>query len=188
MTCIAAVATDGRVYMGGDSAGISDDSVLSLGIGSEAKIWEREGILFGACGSFRVSQVIRWQMNIPQYNPDAEPLEYLTGSLITSMRDSLREHGSLTTWEEDSTESIDGSLFIGFCGRVFEVYSDFGVGELIHNYGSVGCGSPIAVGSLAATESRSVKPAKRVRMALQAAERHSAGVRGPMTVIKSGKP
>ena len=189
MTCIAAVAVDdGTVWMGGDSAGVTDDSVYSLGIGLESKIWEKEGILFGASGSFRVAQVIRWQMNIPQYNPEAEPLEYLTGALITAMRQSLLEHGSLTTWEEDSTESIDGNLLLGFCGQVFEIYQDFGVGQLVHGYGSIGCGFPIAMGSLAATETFDIKPKRRIIMALEAAERHSAGVRGPMTVLKLGKP
>ncbi len=188
MTCIAAVAApDGVVWMGGDSAGVSNDSVYGLGIGTEPKIWENEGILFGGSGSFRVSQVIRWQMNVPQYNPEAEPLEYLTGALMTAMRDVLREHGSLTTWEEDSTESIDGNLLLGFCGQVYEVYEDFGVGQLVHGYGSIGCGYSIAAGSLAATEHFDVKPRKRIKMALEAAERHSAGVRGPMTIIKSGK-
>lgn len=189
MTCIAAVvAPDGSIYMGGDSAGVTDDSTYSLGIGIESKIWEKDGVLFGCCGSFRVAQVIRWQMNVPPYNPAGEPLEYLTGPLITAMRESLREHGSLTTWEEDATESIDGGVLLGFCGRVFEIYGDFGVGELIHNYGSIGCGSPIGMGNLAATESLDIKPKKRITMALEAAERHSAGVRGPMTIIKLGKP
>lgn len=188
VTCIAAVADGGIVYMGGDSAGITDDSVLSLGIGSESKIWEKDGILFGCCGSFRMSQVLRWQMNVPQYNPDAEALDYLTGSLITAMREALREHGNLITLQEDSTELISGGVLLGFCGRVFEIYNDFGVGELVHNYGSVGCGAPVAVGSLAATESLEVKPKKRITLALQSAERHSAGVRGPFTIIKSSKP
>lgn len=184
MTCIAAVAHDGHVWMGGDSAGVTDDSTYSLGIGRESKIWEKEGILFGASGSFRVAQVVRWQMNVPQFNPTAEPLEYITGSLITSMRDSLREHGALTTWEEDATESIDGNLILGFCGQVYEVYEDFGVGQLVHGYGAIGCGFPIAVGNLSATEEFEIKPKKRIEMALKAAERHSAGVRGPFTVLK----
>jgi hypothetical protein len=185
MTCIAAVVdADSHIYMGGDSAGVSDDSVYSLGIGAESKIWEKDGVLFGASGSFRVSQVLRWQMSLPQYNPSAEPLEYLTGPLITAMRETLMLHGALSVWEEDSTENIDGSLLLGFCGRVFEIYDDFGVGELVHGYGSVGCGSPIAMGSLAATESSKVKPRKRITMALEAAERHSAGVRSPFTILK----
>lgn len=185
MTCIAAVVHGHNIYMGGDSAGISDDSVYSLGIGAEAKIWENNGILFGASGSFRVSQVLRWQLQVPQYDKDREPLEYLTGPLITTMREVLQLHGTLAVWEEDSTENIDGSLLLGFCGRVFEIFGDFGVGELVHGYGSVGCGSPIAMGNLAATESLNIKPKKRITMALEAAERHSAGVRGPYTIIKS---
>lgn len=186
MTCIAAVVgDDGHVYMGGDSAGVSDDSVLSLGVGAESKIWESNGILFGCCGSFRVAQVIRWQIDFPHYNPKDDPLGYLTGSFITTLRDSLREHGSLTVWEEDSTENMGGGVLLGFCGRVFEIFSDFGVGELIHNYGSVGCGSPIAMGSLATTEALKTNPKKRIQIALEAAERHSAGVRGPMKIIKS---
>lgn len=171
--------------MGGDSAGVTDDTVYSLGIGAEKKVWESDGILFGACGSFRVSQVLRWQMTVPPYDPEGEPLVYITGPLITAMRETLQLHGSLTVWEEDSTESIDGGLLLGFCGRIFEVYNDFGVGELIHGYGSVGCGFPIAVGNMAATEKLDIEPKKRVRMALEAAERHSAGVRGPMKIISS---
>lgn len=184
MTCIAAVAHNGHVWMGGDSAGVTDDTVYSLGIGSEAKIWEKDGILFGASGSFRVAQVLRWQTNIPQYNPDAEPLEYLTGSFMTAFRDSLEEHGTLTTWEEDSTQGIDGAVLLGFCGEVFEIYNDFGIGQLVHGYGAIGCGFPIAVGNLSATENFDIKPRKRVLLALEAAERHSAGVRGPMKVLK----
>jgi hypothetical protein len=63
--------------------------------------------------------------------------------------------------------------------------SDFGVGELVHGYGSVGCGAAIACGSLATSEDFEVTAEERIELALEAAERHSAGVRGPMTIIHS---
>lgn len=185
MTCIAAVVgPDGAVYMGGDSAGISNDTVYSLGIGTEPKVWRSGNMLFGACGSFRVSQVIRWQVHVPTYDPNTEILAYLTGALMDTLRDSLAMHGSLQAWLDDATEGIDGGLLIGTQGRVFEVYNDFGIGELVHGYGATGCGGPIALGNLAATESLDIKPKKRITMALEAAERHSAGVRGPFTILK----
>lgn len=186
MTCIAAViGDDGTVYIGGDSAGISDDSVISLGIGKETKVWDNGGILFGASGSFRVSQVLRWGMTIPPFDLEKEALEYITGPLVDAMRNALLGAGSLTVWEEDSTEGIDGGLVLAYGGRVFEVYGDFGVGEMVHGYGATGCGAPIAVGSLATTEGMGLKPLKRIKLALDAAERHSAGVRGPMTILHS---
>lgn len=186
MTCIAAVvADDGTVHMGGDSAGIDVVNNLQLGIGTEAKVWKNGGLMFGACGSFRVSQVIRWQVHVPAYDPDTEILSYLTGPLMDSLRDELDVRGTLQAWLDDATEGIDGGLLIAVDGRVFEVYGDFGIGELVHGYGAIGCGGQIALGSLAATEGMGIKPKQRVKMALEAAERHSGGVRGPMHYIKS---
>lgn len=185
MTCIVAVAApDGTVIMGGDAAG-TDERDLSLGIGAETKVWKQGPLLFGACGSFRVSQLLRWHMQIPVPDPDMEPLEYVTGPLIDAMRTTLAERGALSTFLEDATESMtESGLLLGYAGRVFEVWSDFGVGELVHGYASCGCGSLIALGVLAATEHLDVKPKRRVRLALDAAERHSAGVRGPMTILR----
>lgn len=188
MTCIAAVVGEkGTIYMGGDSAGI-DTWDLSLGVQLETKVWKSGPLLFGACGSFRVSQLIRWHMPIPVPDPELEPIAYLTGPLVDAMRDTLSEGGALTMWQDDATEELTQSgLIVGYNGRVFEVFSDFGVGELTHGYASVGCGSLIALGVLAATEEFDIKPHKRITLALNAAERHSGGVRGPMTVLKLPK-
>lgn len=183
MTCIVAVAHDGKVVMGGDSAAV-DDHDYSIGTCREAKVWQSGPVLFGACGSFRVSQLLRWKMTLPTPGPDDEPLDYIVGDLIDAMRDSLARGGALTTWQEDSTEELTSSgLLLGYGGRVFEVFEDFGIGELVEGYGSIGCGSLIALGSLSSTEGQ--KSRKRVQTALSAAERHSAGVRGPFTIIES---
>ncbi len=182
MTCIVAVAQDGKVVMGGDSAAV-DTYDYSLGTCVETKVWQNGPVMFGACGSFRVSQLIRWKMTLPTPDPDCEPLAYLVDPLAEAMRNTLAQGGALTTWQEDSTEELTASgLLIGFAGRVFEIFSDFGVGELVEGYGAVGCGALLALGSLASTEGQ--KPLKRVRVALSAAERHSAGVQGPFEIIK----
>lgn len=181
MTCIVAVAHGEKVVMGGDSAAV--DSNYDLGLCAESKVWKNGSVLFGAAGSFRVAQVVRWRMHLPAPDPESEPLAYVVGPLIDAMRQSLSEAGALTTWHDTSTEELTASgLLIGYAGRIFEVFEDFGVGELVNGYGTVGCAAPIALGALAVTEA--VKPKKRVKLALEAAERHSAGVRGPFTIIE----
>jgi hypothetical protein len=183
VTCIAAVAgEDGTVYMGGDSAGI--DSRLDLGIHAETKVWRSGPALFGACGSFRVAQLIRNKMHVPTYEPGDDVWPYLVGPFIDAMRESLAMGGALAQWLEDANESMFGSFVVAVGGRVFEMYEDFGVGELVHGYAAVGCGAPMAVGSLATTEHLRVGPKRRVELALEAAERHSGGVRGPMHIEK----
>lgn len=188
MTAIAAVVgPSGAVWMGGDAAG-TDERDLSLGIGTEPKVWRQGPVLFGACGSFRVAQLLRWHMDLPHPDPNVDAVEYITGPLIDAMRQTLVERGSLTTWLDEGTDAIaESGLLVALAGRVFEVYSDFGVGELVHGYAATGCGSLIALGALAATEGMSTKPRERVRLALDAAERHSAGVRGPMTILRLPK-
>lgn len=182
MTCIAAVTDGETVWMGGDSAGIDDN--LALGLGKETKVWENGGILFGASGSFRVSQVLRWHLEVPPADPKMDPLKYITGPLVDAIRIALENAGALTVWEEDHTESMGGDVLIAYKGRVFELMCDFGVGELIHDYGATGCGGALACGSLATTEEFDLTPKERIVLALEAAERHNAGVRGPMIIMK----
>lgn len=182
MTCIAALATsDGRVVMGGDSAGV--DERLDLGIIAETKVWQQGPVLIGSSGSFRVAQLIRYKLTLPAPDPLVDPLVYLVDPFVDAMREALGIGGSLITWQDTATEWIDGGFLIGFAGRVFEMYSDFGIGELVHGYGATGCGAPFAVGSLASTEHLRVSPQRRIELALEASERHSAGVRGPMTFL-----
>ncbi|GAA4716378.1 hypothetical protein [Phytohabitans rumicis] len=48
---------------------------------------------------------------------------------------------------------------------------------------AVGCGSDLALGALFATARTRMSPHRRVMVALQAAERFSAGVRGPFLCL-----
>jgi hypothetical protein len=50
-------------------------------------------------------------------------------------------------------------------------------------YTAVGCGAQVAHGVLYATPS--MPPRRRLQLALEAAQRHSAGVRGPFRYIKT---
>lgn len=167
--------------MGGDSASV--DEHLRIDPGAEPKVWQAGPLLFGACGSFRVAQVIRWHLTVPTPEPGDEPMSYLTGPLARAMREALAEHGALTTWDEDATESLtDSGLLIGYAGALYEMYADFGVHQTIDDYAAVGCGRRWAEGVMFATPR--LKPKKRVELALAAAERHSAGVVGPMTFVE----
>lgn len=180
MTAIAAIANGTTVTMGADAAGT--DTSFSTTTATESKVWRAGPLLFGASGSYRVAQLIRWRMPVPVPEPSMEPLAYLVGPLADAMVEVLEGGRALTTWQEDNTAAInESSLLIGFRGHVYEMYSDFGVNEEALGYAAIGSGAPVALGALAATE-HITNARRRVRMALDAAERHNASVRGPMHI------
>jgi ATP-dependent protease HslVU (ClpYQ) peptidase subunit len=180
MTCIAAIVQNGKVWMGGDSAGVDDG--LGIVDCSESKVWLNNKLLFGAFGSFRVAQAVRFNLVVPAYDPEVDALEYMVGHLMDAMHGALEESGALSVWQDDSTVAMNESgLLVAVGGRLFEVFGDFGIGEYRDGFAAVGCGGPFAYGSLYSTKGQ--KPKQRIRMALKASERFSAGVRRPFTII-----
>lgn len=179
-TCIAALVHDGSVWMGGDAAGTDYD--LGLRVGVEPKVWVNGPVVFGACGSFRVSQLLRHHLTVPVPDDD-NVLQWVTGPFMDAMRETLRAGGSLTTWDTTSTEELtDSGFLVGVHGRLFDIYEDFGVGEYVEGYAAIGCGGDFALGSMFATPK--LAPKKRITLALEAAEKFSAGVQGPFTIEK----
>jgi hypothetical protein len=161
---------DGTVHIGGDSAGVAD---WSMTVRADAKVFRVGDYLFGFTDSFRMGQLIRYTLKLP--TPAADLDRYMATTFIDALRDCLKEGG----WAKKDTEREEGGTFlVGVTGRLFKVESDYQVGEAADGYAAVGCGADVALGALYATDT-TMAPAARVDVALRAAERFSAGVRGP---------
>lgn len=178
MTCIAGIAHEGQVYIGGDSAGICT-SDLSLTVRSDPKLFSTGPYVFGFAGSFRMGQILRYVFVPP--DPDIRDLDrFMCVDFVDALRDCLKSGGFART--DEGVES--GGLFlVGVCGRLFRVSSDYQVGESLDGFDAIGCGDLIALGSIFSTVG--LPPERRLCIALQAAERHSAGVRGPFRYVST---
>lgn len=177
MTAIAGfVHYDGSVWMGGDSAGVAG---LSLTVRRDPKVFKRDGFLFGFTGSYRVAQLVRFNLQLPEHRPGVEPFDYLATSFVDSLRNCLKTGG---TAREVEKEEIGGRFLLGYAGRLFQLDFDYQVGEALSGFDAVGCGADVCRGALAVTRNWTDADA-RVRAALSAAEEHSGGVRGPFIVL-----
>jgi len=95
---------------------------------------------------------------------------------------SHAEEGEKKTNEE---ESSGGQFLVGFRGHLFDIQSDYQAQEALDGYDAVGAGLEVAIGSLytsCPTQEVMIEPRRRVAMALEAAQHHNAGVRGPFYV------
>ena len=178
MTCIAGVVHRGRVYIGGDSAGVCG---YDLTVRRDGEVFRNGPFVLGFTGSFRMGQLLAHAFRPSPVPKKRGALErYMVVDFVDALRATLKERG----WaRKESEQEVGGHFLVGVAGRLFHVESDYQVGEARDGFDAVGCGGEAARGALFATTN--LKPEARVRMALRAAERCNAGVRGPFLVLSA---
>ena len=178
MTCIVGLVHKGRVWMGGDSAGV-DEAGLSLVQRVDKKVFVNGPFLFGFTSSFRMGQLLAYAFKPPLCGDGEDVMDFMVRDFINGVRDCLNSGGFSKI--EDNVET-GGGFLVGYDGRLFHVEDDYQVGESLHGYDACGCGEGPALGSLFSSQ-KEQDPRKRIHMALSAAETFSGGVRAPFHVI-----
>lgn len=172
MTCIVGIATDGKVFMGADSAGVGGYDIANR---KDVKVFKNEGLVIGCTTSFRMIQLLQYQLHPPKRHPDTDIMKYMVTDFVEAVRTCFRNGGFMT---KDREAEAGGCFLVGCAGRLFRVDSDFQVGERADGFDAIGCGDAYALGSMA-TLSVDARPLDRLQHALLVAEHFSAGVRGP---------
>jgi ATP-dependent protease HslVU (ClpYQ) peptidase subunit len=176
MTAVVGLVESGSVYIGGDSAGVAG---LSLTVRADVKVFRKKGYLFGFTTSFRMGQLIHYSLRLPKPKGDLDA--FMATTFIDAVRDCLKTGG----WAAKENEREEGGTFlVGVRGRLYAVYGDYQVAKAADGFAAVGCGDQIALGALYATAGAGMSPKRRVIRSLAAAERFSAGVRGPFLCLK----
>jgi hypothetical protein len=183
MTCIVGLVHNGKVYMGGDSAAIGG---WNLTIRKDRKVFQNGDFLIGGTSSFRMLQLLHHAFVPPVYDPEVDIEKFMATTFIDAIRQCFKDGGYAKKTSEE--ESSGGQFLVGFRGRLFDIQSDYQVQESMDGYDAVGVGLEVALGSLHATsypdlyDDADQGARGRVMMALEAAEHHSAGVRGPFYI------
>lgn len=176
MTCIVGAVDKDGVVIGGDSAGVAG---LDLTVRADEKVFTNGEFLFGFTSSFRMGQLLRYAFSPPPVPEGKDVFAYMVTDFIDAVRSCLK-HGGFAS-KENETES-GGTFLVGFRGRLFEINSDYQVGEPRDEFAAVGCGEQIAKGAMYALRYIDQPSETKVSIAINAAERFSAGVRLPYVI------
>lgn len=182
MTCIVGLVDSGSVWMGGDSLASSWYSCTTR---KNPKVFKRGDFIFGTCGSVRMHQVLEHRFTPPERKPGQGIYRFLVTDFIDALREEFKDAGCAA--KKDEVES-GGCFLLGYQGKLFEVHSDYQVGQPESGYASVGAGDDLALGSLHTSGQYQIPPRKRIRLALLAAEEFSKSVRRPFKILKLGGP
>lgn len=170
MTCIAGIAKDGIVYIGGDR-GISDPyTILTL---TRPKIKQCGEYLIGFAGSLGIGELAHY-IDLPIIgNKNVE--KTLRTLFVKALKNAIEEYGNASHIDDNSTDWL-----VGVQGRLFEISSeDWSVAEIDET--AIGSGNNIALGSLHTTRSWKDQE-KRIRYSLNAAVDISPSCSGPIDI------
>ena len=175
MTCIIGIVEKGKVYIGGDSAGVSG---MDVTIRKDDKVFRVGDFVIGGTTSFRMLQLLKYSFKPPKVKGDLH--KYMCTDFVDEIRKTFAAGGFL---EKDRDSDVGGTFLVAYKGRLFEINSDFQVGEAKEGIAAVGCGARYAIGAAYALNGLGAKPI--IKEALRISAHYSGGVRPPFKVIKS---
>lgn len=176
MTCIVGIAHAGKVYLGGDSAGVGGWESVER---ADKKVFVNGEFAMGFTSSFRMGQILQYAFTPAKRHPEQEVMAYMVTAFIDGVRNALKAGGYASS---NNNAEVGGTFLVGYAGRLFRIDSDYQVGESLDGYDAIGCGESHAKGALFAVADAPVH--ERIRLALSAAAHHSAGVRAPFNTVE----
>ena len=184
MTCIVGIEQDGVVYLGADSAAIGGNSIIE--VRRDRKVFRTQievgEFIIGFTTSWRMGHLLQWSLKPPSWKvAEGQQLhEYMCTDFVDAVRQVFKLAGF--AWKKDEHETA-GSFLVGFRGKLFEVDTEYGIGEFEKGYTAIGSGHAYALGSLYTSQRMStLRPEQRIGDALSAAAEFSPTVRQPFHI------
>lgn len=176
MTAIVAVAENGKVYMGGDSAG-SNSHMIQTRI--DEKVFIKGKFIFGGCGSFRMLQILKWSFKPPRHKAGMSDEEYMMTVFLNAVKKAfaIEGYGKILPGVDNSHRS---EFLVGYKGKIYCIQGDYQVAISEDNFYAIGSGDDTCYGSLFSTKKKPVET--RLKLALAAAEKRNVGVRRPFVI------
>lgn len=181
MTLIIGIVDDnGSVFVGGDSGGVSGYEIETR---TDKKVFFRdcptgEKMLIGFSTSFRMGQLLRYGLIIPEHKEGLSNMEYMVSYFVEYVKACLKNGGFAP--KSDDFGDKGGYFIVAYRSELFKIECDFQVSQVNRNYVAAGCGENIALGALYANARHT--SFSRIRIAMMAAMEHNATIRAPFTV------
>jgi len=174
MTCIVGLASEGKVYMGADSAGASEWTVRAV---RSSKVFKVGPFIIGYTTSFRMGEILQYHLEVQPQDGESDH-RYMVCQFAEAVRKALKEHGFAKV--ENNVE--EGGIFlVGYHGHLYSVDDDFQMTEMADGYDACGGGKEFALGAMRALEEMS--PEKRIKRALEIAAFFSGAVMPPFHIL-----
>lgn len=179
MTCIVGIKTKTNVYIGGDTLGSNG---FTGGSYVKSKVFKKGKFLFGGCGSYRILQLLEFELTIPKIYVDEKTDDYLYSRFVDAVRSCIKSGGALKL--KDGVEEMANCAFLfAYDNRLFTMQGNFSILESTNDYSVTGSGSYHAEASLYSTQDVIKDPIKRIKKAIICASNYVLSVNDKIDII-----
>ena len=144
MTCCIGYKTVKGLYFASDTQGSNDDTKETR---LDPKVFKVKNMLFATCGSFRMRDVLMYELDLPKCKIDEDIDRYMRTTVINAIRMLFIDRGICIKTDETDIAS-PGDILIGIHDKIYKIESDFQVGEISKPYVAIGCGAREAMGAM----------------------------------------
>ena len=150
---------------------------LNIKMRKNPKVFWNGKFLIGHTSSFRMGQLLRFNLKVPRQKKGQDDYEYMCVTFVNAMRKAFKDGGYMTI---DKNVEWGGTFLVVYKKVIYEVCESLQVQMTSEDFDSCGCGVFYAKGSLYSTKGR--KAFYRVVEALNSAVHFSGGVRPPFSI------
>ena len=143
MTCIAGISRNGKVTIGGDSAGV--DSNYNLMLRADPKVFRNSEFIIGYTTSFRMGQLLRFNFVPPKQKEQQDEFAYMCTDFVDAVRKCFADGGFKTV---DKNVESAGTFLIAYRNHLFKMESDFQISQSMKGIDACGCGESYALGAM----------------------------------------
>lgn len=178
MTCIVGYVDrhkkKSRITLGADSFGSNGHSGLSY---KNSKLIKKENYILGACGSYRMMQLLKYKFNKDRIESEDDLFSDLPDQVIRL----FKTNGQGKHFENDTFKG--GTFLLGWDNRLFILQEDYSILEPPHKYTAIGAGQYIALGALCVLDPLKKDGEYKCKTALEAASDYILSVGPPFEFI-----
>lgn len=180
MTCIAAIIDkDGVGHIASDSLGSNGHTQDTY---KNQKIFQLGNMLVGYTSSYRMGQLIQYNLSLPSRKVGQSLDQYMYTDFIASVRSLLKEHGYLRI---DSNEERIGSFLIVADGRIWHMQDDLSLLESEDSFDACGSGHDFAQATMHTLTQHKIRmtPSDVLREAIECASKYVSSVGGDVRIL-----
>jgi ATP-dependent protease HslVU (ClpYQ) peptidase subunit len=176
MTCIVALESEGKVYLGSDSflgTGVIRDVI------DTPKFFVKDDLVIAYAGGVRPAQLVEHDLKVRKRRKNESDMTYLINVVVESIKKALERHGVPTQPDKSETDFI-----IVYQHKIYVLQGDFSLVRSNLGFAAIGVGQDYAYGALTILSKLQIPSQTKVQMALEAAEKMCPQVCAPFHIVE----